>query len=366
MTMRSTVIILAILSSFCYSGNARSIRELAAFVATDKNIPSVRRNIPTEPRRQQPILFSSHKNRGSYEKLKQKRFVFGRASQSSRRAGQEEDGLETISEQPRSSTNSDEEGTSETGRRKIRSRVSGLAKSLVSRPLSLATTVPMPNAIGAILKEASLAAVEQVVEGRSQVNADNLTTQEFESSKEMMASIIEEAFAPAEESLDAMEKYLAEARLALKNAKSQSIEAVEAIRVAAISQAEGAAVAVAEAEKVAERKVMAEIYSNAVSDVDVENLSFDDVDYESSEMAPPFLDPDSCLVPGEPIVRVERAPENSRRIFAGIDIMASVDDVWNVSVVPVQLKANLCVNCGIFFRLASEINSHDKNCPRPM
>jgi hypothetical protein len=35
-------------------------------------------------------------------------------------------------------------------------------------------------------------------------------------------------------------------------------------------------------------------------------------------------------VPGDPVVRVERAPENSRRIFAGIDIMASVDDVWKL------------------------------------
>jgi hypothetical protein len=37
-----------------------------------------------------------------------------------------------------------------------------------------------------------------------------------------------------------------------------------------------------------------------------------------------------CLIPGEPTIRVEKAPENSIRIFAGIDIMASVDDVWNL------------------------------------
>ncbi len=49
-----------------------------------------------------------------------------------------------------------------------------------------------------------------------------------------------------------------------------------------------------------------------------------------SEMSPPFINEDQCLVPGEAIVRVEKAAENSRRIFAGIDIMASVDDVWNV------------------------------------
>jgi hypothetical protein len=188
----------------------------------------------------------------------------------------------------------------------------------------------MPYAIGAILKEASLAAVEQVddvIKRNSLLNQQ----QALEESKEMMASLIEEAFEPMEASLADMETSLGKARQALEVAKSQSYQAIEAIQVAAIAQAEGAATAVAQAEKAAERQVMAEIYSNAVSDVDVSKLAFDDVDYDSSEMAPPFLDFDSCLVPGEPVVRVERAPENSRRIFAGIDVMASVDDVWNVS-----------------------------------
>eukprot|EP00555_Chaetoceros_dichaeta_P009837 CAMPEP_0198255230 /NCGR_PEP_ID=MMETSP1447-20131203/5388_1 /TAXON_ID=420782 /ORGANISM="Chaetoceros dichaeta, Strain CCMP1751" /LENGTH=564 /DNA_ID=CAMNT_0043941549 /DNA_START=229 /DNA_END=1923 /DNA_ORIENTATION=+ len=63
---------------------------------------------------------------------------------------------------------------------------------------------------------------------------------------------------------------------------------------------------------------------------DVSSLTYDDVDYQTSEMSPPFIGEDQCLVPGEAVVRVEKAPENSRRIFAGIDIMASVDDVWSV------------------------------------
>ena len=121
-------------------------------------------------------------------------------------------------------------------------------------------------------------------------------------------------------------------RASLKRAKQQSFDAIEALQMAAMAQAEGAATAVAQVEKEAQRQVMAEIYSNAATEkVDISTLTFDDVDYDSREMAPPFLDPDSCLVPGEPVVRVEKAPENSRRIFAGIDIMASVDDVWNVS-----------------------------------
>jgi hypothetical protein len=237
--------------------------------------------------------------------------------------------------------------------RGVRRRVKDLAKSIILRPLSLA----MPSAIAAVLREASLAAVEQMEEsmaarnnGRSVVNSKpsipnnrsrrNLLSRKLSdndeadsSSVEMLESIIEEAFAPMEASLLEMESSLERARKSLKQAKQQSYEAIEALQMAAMAQAEGAAKAVAKVEKEAQRQVMAEIYSNAISNekvVDISKLTFDDVDYESSEMAPPFLDPDSCLIPGEPVARVEKAPENSRRIFAGIDIMASVDDVWNV------------------------------------
>lgn len=226
-------------------------------------------------------------------------------------------------------TSSDVEHQSANNRRKIRSRVKNIARSLVTRPLTLASTVPMPRAIAEILKDASLAAVEQVEEVIHQNSMGN-KAQALEESKEMMTTLIDEAFAPVEASLTQMETSLATAKDALAAAKLQSTQAIEAIQVAAIAQAEGAATAVAQAEKVAEQEVIKEIYSSAVDSVDISKLSFDDVDYDSSEMAPPFLDPDSCLVPGEPVVRVEKAPENSRRIFAGVDIMASVDDVWNV------------------------------------
>jgi len=70
---------------------------------------------------------------------------------------------------------------------------------------------------------------------------------------------------------------------------------------------------------------------SAEDGVDIESLSYDDVGYELHEMAPPFIDENQCLVPGETVVRVEKAPDNSRRIFAGIDINgASVEDVWKV------------------------------------
>lgn len=210
-------------------------------------------------------------------------------------------------------------------------RVKNLARKLLAKPLQV---VPMPQAIAAVLREATFAAVEEVevklVGGRW--SEPNSRVQALKSTKELVTNLVEEAFAPLERRLQELEESLINTRASVEGAKLASIDAIEAIQVAAIAQAEGAAQAVAQAEKVAELQVMKDIYSNAVSTADVSGLSFEDLDFESSEMAPPFLDPDSCLIPGEPVIRVEKAPENSRRIFAGIDIMASVDDVWNVSV----------------------------------
>jgi hypothetical protein len=209
-------------------------------------------------------------------------------------------------------------------------RVKNLAKKLLAKPLQV---VPMPQAIAAVLRDATYAAVEEVevklVGGRW--SEPNARVDALKSTKELVTNLVEDAFAPLELRLQELEESLVKARTAVELAKLDSIDAIEAIQVAAIAQAEGAAKAVAQAEKVAELQVMKDIYSNAVSTADVSGLSFEDLDFESSEMAPPFLDPDSCLIPGEPVIRVEKAPENSRRIFAGIDIMASVDDVWNVS-----------------------------------
>jgi hypothetical protein len=50
----------------------------------------------------------------------------------------------------------------------------------------------------------------------------------------------------------------------------------------------------------------------------------------SSDDTPASLLDEMCLVPGEPIVRVEEAPDNARRIFTGIDIPADIDAVWDV------------------------------------
>jgi len=141
--------------------------------------------------------------------------------------------------------------------------------------------------------------------------------------------IVDEAFAPAEESLRELEDSLVAARAALENAKIQTYRAIEAVG----STSSAAEMKMITSNVVATNGESAEDNVDGLSndDSDLDSMTFEDVDYESSEMAPPFLDQDSCLMPdAEPLVRVEKAPDNSRRIFAGIDILASADDVWNV------------------------------------
>eukprot|EP00434_Breviolum_minutum_P034474 symbB.v1.2.030517.t1/scaffold3447.1/size56486/2 len=49
------------------------------------------------------------------------------------------------------------------------------------------------------------------------------------------------------------------------------------------------------------------------------------------EDTPVVLTDAVCLIPGgEPVVRLEDAPGNARRIFTGVDIRATVDEVWEV------------------------------------
>lgn len=163
-----------------------------------------------------------------------------------------------------------------------------------------------------------------------------------------------------------METQLKSARASLREAKQQAVTAMEAVEAAAIAQAEGAVEAVKEAERVASRKVLADMYvaaqqpyqgsdrvesgsatTTTLTESQLSQLAFEDVDYGTSEMAPPFLGDDQCLVPGEPVARVEKAPENSRRIFAGIDIPHSVDDVWKLLTNYANLQdvvPNLVVN----------------------
>ncbi|CAB9499981.1 Polyketide cyclase / dehydrase and lipid transport [Seminavis robusta] len=216
-------------------------------------------------------------------------------------------------------------------RQLLRRRVKSLAKQMIS---------PMPKAIAHVLRDATMdavdLAVEEVINRKSGVITTSsgkgvLSQQEREAIlSQITLDLVNDAFAPMERSLIEMEVSLEHARAALTSAKSEASSAIEAIQAAALASAEGAANVVQVAEEEAERKVINEIYAAAQDVDDVEALRLEDIDFTASEMAPPFLDEAQCLIPGEPVVRVEKAPENSRRIFAGIDIMASVDDVWNI------------------------------------
>jgi Polyketide cyclase / dehydrase and lipid transport len=168
-------------------------------------------------------------------------------------------------------------------------------------------------------------------------------------------ALIDEAFLPVETTLDEIEKQLKGMRLSIREAKQQAITTIEAIEVAAMAQAAGAAQAVKAAEEAASRKVLQDIYAAAHDESEGETTmiesrqlsAYDDVDYSTSEMAAPFIGEDQCLVLGEPVARVEKAPENSRRIFAGIDIPHSVDDVWKLLTDYANLQnvvPNLVVN----------------------
>jgi len=172
--------------------------------------------------------------------------------------------------------------------------------------------------------------------------------------------IVDEAFSPAEESLQEMEESLITARAALANAKIQTYRAMEALgSTPSISDIIPSTLSAPNGDNT-DGEEDGE-FSNYYSDLG--SMTFDDVDYESSEMAPPFLDQDSCLMPdAEPLVRVEKAPDNSRRIFAGIDILASADDVWNVLTNYNELQnviPNLVVNDILDLYNGDDSNSED-------
>jgi hypothetical protein len=290
------------------------------------------------------------------------------------------------------------EGSSSHNRRqRIRKRVSELARRIVQAPINAASSItPMPQAVASVLKDATLNAVDLAVEegkgimlairlcGRNDLhvrlrhnlnklmrrfccqvlayrNRNSAKRQTRGISMIDVQSLIDEAFLPLETTLEQMESQLTSARSSLVEAKQQAIAAIEAVEAAAIAQAEATVKAVQEAEKAASRKVLADIYVAAqkegtdvddnsgapLSETQLSQLAFEDVDYGTSEMAPPFLGEDQCLVPGEPVARVEKAPENSRRIFAGIDILASVEDVWTLLTDYAHLQdvvPNLVVN----------------------
>lgn len=156
-----------------------------------------------------------------------------------------------------------------------------------------------------------------------------------------------------DESLQDMEDALMKAKTSCRKAKLQSYQAMEevlqlaAASVAAIEQ-EQQQQQQRNDDKEEEQSLASDDTIEVINYQDLDDLTYEDIDYESSEMVPPYIDSNSCLMPdAEPVVRVEKAPDNSRRIFAGIDISASADDVWNVLTKYDELQnviPNLVVN----------------------
>ena len=242
--------------------------------------------------------------------------------------------------------------------------------------LVLKTNPVAPKAIASIITDATASALEEVSRvGKIRQSIDYSSILEKEAAMEsetaraldtiaLAKTTAADAFALAESAIGETEAALKKSKLALaqcrmdvakaiaiaeKSARQANISSQKATVLAANAAITASGSSSKKAKIVAEGTSSAsasviedvkDITANVVVEVEVEettesldiaSLTYEDVDYHLSEMSPPFIGEDQCLVPGEAVVRVEKAMDNSRRIFAGIDIMASVDDVWKVS-----------------------------------
>ena len=184
-------------------------------------------------------------------------------------------------------------------RQRLRRRVTKLAKNIVTKPIQLAA----PDAVLAVLTDATAQAVDTAVDNLVKRRAGGITAArrtEFENTVKDTTALIDDAFKPIEDSLQEMEDALKMARESLEKAKLQARDTLETSMATSMAQAlEGAVEAVEKAEQEASRKVLADIYASTVDDtidssLDISELAFEDVDYGTSEMAPPFLGEDQC------------------------------------------------------------------------
>eukprot|EP00978_Attheya_sp_CCMP212_P012043 scaffold29883_cov48-Attheya_sp.AAC.2 len=235
----------------------------------------------------------------------------------------------------------------------IRDAVKKLAQKTMNK------VSPKPAAIAAVIKDATFGAAQLAADeavmlytskrgSNAMETIENVALMQGEAARSLDAIALAkttaaDAFDAAERAMDAASQQLDKARAELKEAKEEARAAISSAEAAAVQAAISASVATALAAAsvsdetniltpttTSTKTVSVEEEQGVLSLEEVESMEYHDVDYHLSEMAPPFIGEDQCLVPGEAVVRVEKAPENSRRIFAGIDIMASIDDVWNV------------------------------------
>jgi len=230
-----------------------------------------------------------------------------------------------------------EDNPETTNRRKnLKDKISKLANNIVKNPI-----LPVPRAIATILKDATANTVDMATEKVISLQSSSLNT--TTGKVEDIDEILEKYFAPVEEYLKEAEDSLANARRSLQVAKEQTARAFETAQAEPIRvQSENPNNTY---EEVAVQKDLQALFDD--EKVKVASIAYDDVGYHLCEMSPPFIDVDQCLIPGEAVVRVEKAPDNSRRIFAGIDIPVGVEDVWNLLTDYANLQRvipNLAVN----------------------
>ena len=283
----------------------------------------------------------------------------------------------------------------ESKRAKMRQKVKDFAKTIMIKPikqaasgkviadiLTDATSVAVDLAVDEVsearkvLKQMSSgksssslrspAAFSHLLEAEAAFEGD---TSEALDSIALAKTTAADAFAITESAIQDTEEALRQSKRALELCKRDVARAIAIAEKSAmqanISSQKATALAASAAFQAGEDTVQRDVQSELEEDVSVESmdknlekvevatsddildtdsLKYEDIDYHLSEMAPPFLGEDQCLVPGEAVVRVEKAPENSRRIFAGIDIMASVDDVWKVSFqICILLISRICI-----------------------
>mmetsp|Transcript_7254 Transcript_7254/g.10258 ORF Transcript_7254/g.10258 Transcript_7254/m.10258 type:complete len:511 (+) Transcript_7254:129-1661(+) len=225
-------------------------------------------------------------------------------------------------------------------RQKIRRKVTSFLK-LKTEPNGVVQDTPL--SVTQVLKEDAGGTVSSSSMKEKKLERTDVASSNSDMAKALDADIlVEKAFAKADKALEQAEVALELAHEALREAKLQARSAIDSAEDAAVGEAQRA-IAVAE-----EANQLVETFVVEADKIDVSTMTFDDAGFHLCEdMGEPFLGTDMCLVPGEAIARVEKAPENSRRIFAGIDIMASVDDVWNVLTDYAHLQdvvPNLVVN----------------------
>jgi len=227
----------------------------------------------------------------------------------------------------------------ENRRKQIRKKISRLANNIVIKPI-----IPVPRAIASILKDATIDTVDIATERVNSLQSSSLNV--TVGSVEDLKFTLEKIFEPIEEHLKEAEDSLENARHSLESAKEKTACAIEALQAEMIRDQNGSLnLSINNSEEAVVQDDIKALFND--EEENVASLAYDDVGYDLCEMSPPFIDVDQCLIPGEAVVRLEKAPDNSRRIFAGIDIPVGVEDVWNLLTDYTNLQnviPNLAVN----------------------